>query len=255
MQGWLKPAGEYCMNKHTSAVRYLLAAGLLVAAAAPASAGTCGVAVMDVYLVQGFSCTIGALQFSNFQWSTDFIQGSPGHSANLTDVITVTPQNGAAGIGFNFGNLGLGASGLISVTADGFNFDVSASSGTIVGASLTLGTHGATGTGTDTAYFQDNGSLFLLTVVDPIAWTGNQFYQTVRTTDSATFGGVTGISLFSGAGTVMNGADGNSSISDYTVLFQTSAPTSGVPEPATLSMLGAGIGVLGLVRRQRKVRR
>ncbi len=209
-------------------------------------AGTCTATTLDVYIASGFTCDIGSIHATDFQWSSDAI-GLPNDHVNLPDTIQVTPVGGPTGISFLFSNLGITSTYPNHVLADSISFNVSALSGTINGAGETLGTHSATGLGTDTAYFQDNSNTFLLTLADPLV-TGVPLllsvYDTVRTTESATFPDVTSLTLFSGTGYVSGDTASSGSIDAYTVSLATTTPASGVPEPGSLTILSAGIAVL-----------
>jgi hypothetical protein len=221
-----------------------------MAAAACARASPCTNTTLDVYVASGFTCTLGTLQFSDFSFGSDFIANIPGHTANLLPAILVTPQNTVSGIGFNFSNLGLGSSAANAVTADNVTFTVAPLSGTITGASLDLGSHSATGTdGLDTAYFQDSGTVFLLTASVPILYS-NSLYTGIRSTDSTTFSPFAG-QVFSGAGTIIQGSDpGTANIGDYTVLLQTTAAST-APEPASMLLFSAGLMGMAAFYRQR----
>jgi len=215
-------------------------AGFLLATASSAWAGTCGATTLDVYIASGFNCTLGTLQFSNFSWSSNSIGGSF-ETVNLPVAINVSPQNGAGGTGFNFSNLGLSFTAAFSNVVSGIVFDVTPLSGTITGASLALGAHGAVGPdGTSVAYFQDQLSTFLLTVTDPLVISQ---YPVVRTFDSATFPGVTTDHMYSAAAAVVTGFNGGSSTAgDYTILLSTTdAPTNGVPEPGSVCLVAGGL--------------
>jgi len=235
-----------------SVVILLLFAGMQ---ASTVRASTCAVATLDVYIAPGFSCTLGNLSFSSFAWSSNVIANGVS-AANLPVAIAVTPQNGAGGTGFAFGNLGVSFTGSLSNVTSSVNFHAAPITGTITGSALSLGTHGATPPGgTDVAYFQDSAMAFLLSVADPQtfpAFAGSGVYQVVRTTDSATFAGMGGADFFSAASAVVLGFDGGTaSVNGYTVLLSTTVATGpSAPEPGSLVLLIGGVALVAGLRRR-----
>lgn len=230
--------------------RLLPAIGLLLAAATT-QAASCPVATLDTYTASGFSCTLGTLQFRGFSWSSNLSGNVPG-TVNLPGVINVAPQNGAGGTGFQFSNLGVSFSGTLSNVVSDVFFDAASLSGTITGAYLAIGAHTGVGPeGTAVAYFQDSLNAFVLTVADPLI-IQNQFYPTVRTSDSSIFPGVTADSFFSGGAAVVNGFNGGSgTVGDYTVLLSTTdLNNTAVPEPSTLVTLPGILFALAALRRR-----
>lgn len=242
------------VRKWTS--RFLSAGGFFMAAAA--CAGPCQISTLDTYTTPGFSCSVGNILYSDFAAYTDFIGNKTYGNVNAPSLVTVTPESGGGGSGFNFSNLGVSFTGGTSSLTSGVNFTATALSGLITGASLALGIHDSTGPGgTSVAYFQDAGSAFVITVADPRILVGNSYYDTVRTTDSATFAGLSSEQFYTGGSAVVNGFDGGTaSIGDYTILLSTTnTDSTATPEPASLFLVGGALAALGSAHLHRNARR
>jgi hypothetical protein len=76
----------------------LAAVGLVVSLASnPAAAAPCGSTTLDVWLVSGFSCTVGNETFSNFSYSPDGFTNVPASSVGVGPAFTTA----GPGVGFN----------------------------------------------------------------------------------------------------------------------------------------------------------
>ena len=82
-------------------------AGALVSLATVVASGStnalpCGSSTLDVWLVSGFSCTVGNLTFSGFSYQQGAFNGLNGHSNVPATSVGVGPASTAApGVGFN----------------------------------------------------------------------------------------------------------------------------------------------------------
>jgi hypothetical protein len=81
----------------------LAAAGLVVSLASnPAAAAPCGSTTLDVWLVSGFSCTVGDKTFSGFAYQQDGFNGTLGRSNVPATSVGVGPAFTTAGPGVGF---------------------------------------------------------------------------------------------------------------------------------------------------------
>ena len=199
--------------------KYLLALAL---AAGVVSAAPCLATGQDVKTIG--SCTIGVLTFSNFDWSLASGSGGP---VALSGLI---PSNG-----LNFTPNMNGAGDLH------FTFSVSAAPGNVITAFLTNNGLGGT---------------FVQEKVCSAPFTNPQLNGTCAATTLANFGAASGVTtsgnLSTPQSTIWVWKDIFSDASGHLTSFdQSFSSTTVTPEPMTLSMMGAGLLALGLVRRKK----
>lgn len=220
---------------------------LLLAFSVAAFAGTCPTTTYDNYLAPGFTCTVGDQTYSSFAYTGT--SNPPGFSIPAGS-IGVTPLSGPPGLQWSAGWLASTNSGVLEQDSL-FQFQVNANPNNPI-TDLTLSIAGAGFTGTGEVIVEETaclgavlpactgGQIVTLQVFDDSA--GQQLV------DSITFPGVDEVSVSKDV-TVAAGTDGRASLSVVTDQF--SEGQASVPEPGTLSMLGAGVLALaGFARRR-----
>jgi len=224
-------------------------------------AGPCTVATLDTYLGSGFSCTIGDKSFDNFGLVLASVLGT---SPSAASQITVNPFGGSTNPGFNFqanysaAGLGIAESVSIAYTAH------ASAGGVFTGISLSTTGAATTGLGTIVAdeTFCTNGAFNpLLTVLGcPLGQIGTfaQLNSVANLNAGATisllpYGPVTQVGVLKTitlTGALLGSAHADSLNNSFTA---TAGDTSGVPEPTTMLLSGAGLIAVSLLgKRYRK---
>ena len=223
---------------------------LILASSLVAFAASCPTTTYDVYIAPGFSCDIGDKTFSDFAYTGT--SNPPGFAIPAGGVgVTPITQPGAPGFQWSAGWHASTNSGVL--TQDSlFQFVVNVDPGgaPITGLSLSIAGVGQTGTGEVFANEQaclgallpmcSGGTIVTLQVFD--TRDGQQLV------DSITFPGVTEISVSKDL-EIQAGTNGSASVSVLTDQFIEGSST--VPEPGTLSMLGAGALALASFARRK----
>jgi hypothetical protein len=202
-------------------------AGALVslATAAPgvADAAPCGTTTLDNWLVSGFNCTVGDKTFINFSYSQDGFNGMNGHSNTPASSVGVGPAfTPFPGIGFNalWQNTG-------TTTADALlTFNVAAPAATPI-TNFELLLDGVLGSVLDVASLSNGVTIS----------SSDNLLHTVN------FAPVTSLLVIDDIGVNPGGT-----ISSVEKQF-----TQGVPEPASLAILGVsllGMGAAAAGRRR-----
>jgi hypothetical protein len=227
------------------------AVGALNASPAACSTGTAQTYTTTVDASGG--CTESNLLFNQFSYTTS----ASGTALSLpASAVVISPLLNGGGTGFGFSLTGPFAAAS-NGAADGiFDYVVSTvdSSATLTGISLTFN---GTSTGDGIAGVSENYCVNGSTVPPTSCGTGlkNISVQssngTSNLSDSASFGGATSVSVSKDI-QVNGGTNGTATISNATNQFQTggSGPSS-VPEPATLSLVGGAMLLVGAFRYRR----
>ena len=216
----------------------LLLIPLVVGLSCSAWAGTCVTGTLATYDVLGFSCMLGDLTFSDF----DYIPAASGGAVSPdAGGVTVTPVSGGPETGFELTAAWL--AGPNQTIDSSISFDVSTTNPagitdaqlSVVGASAGTGTASVAELSTSTT---PNLNLFAYYALGTIS----------VPTDSATFAPIGSLSVFKDIG-VSGGTAGVGHLSDVYELFS-EGTSSTVPEPS-LTILCAGlVGLVPLVRRK-----
>lgn len=227
----------------------------LAVGALNASPVTCSTGTVQIYTTTVNSnggCTESNLLFNQF----NYITTSSGTALSLpASAVAVSPLLNAGGAGFGFQIVG-GFAATSGGIADGiFQYDVSTvdKSATLTGISLTFN---GTATGSGLAGVSENYCVNG-TTVPPAGGCGtglkNIFVQSTNGTstlsNSATFNGASSVTVSKDI-QVNAGASGTATISSVTNQFQTGSPST-VPEPATLSLVGGAMFLVGAFRYRR----
>jgi len=220
---------------------------LLVFSAVAAFAGSCPTTTYDNYIVTNFSCNIADQTYSDFMYTGT--SNPPGFSIPAGSV-GVTPITTTGDYGFQFSApwFASTSSGILSQDSL-FQFNVN-STNPMTSLTLAIGGAGFQGTGAvvvdETACLGallptcTGGQFVTLEVFDSSS--GHQF------TDTVNFSGVTEISIDKDV-EIQSGTNGQASLSVVTNQFGEGSGT--VPEPGTLSMMGAGaLALAGFARRK-----
>ena len=218
---------------------------LVLVPAAMASTTTCPTGGLDQYLTPGFTCTSGNLIFSNFSYSA---AAAPPGIKILASGINVTPQTTTGDEGFLFtASWSVLASGGIASSLDStIFFTVSTVNQQKTIDDLFLSFNGTATNGGAASVTEQwcannsiancgSGQLNQIFVVTP----------GVPPPVTAVFAPVSSISISKDI-SVSSGTGGYANITTVTNNFS----QTGVPEPASCLMLGAGLLGIGLLRKR-----
>lgn len=219
-----------------------LTLAVVLATAAVALAGPCPTTTYDNYLGSGFSCTVNDQTYQDFMYTGT--SNPPGFEVPAGS-IGVTPITTAGDPGLQWAASGWGVGTGLGILSQDSLFQFAVTSSTpITDLSLSIGGAGFTGTGSinldETACLGamlpscTGGTIVTLSVFDN---SGGQ-----RLFDQVNFSGVNLISVSKDL-LVQAGTNGSAQVSVITDQFSEGQST--VPEPSTLSMLGAGVLALG----------
>lgn len=225
-----------------------LALAVVIACSVVGFASNCPTTTYDMYLGNGFSCTIGDTTWSSFTYSSS---SNPPGFAPPAGSVNVTPQTtGNPGLQFQAGWLASNSTGILEEDS-AFGFTINSNTPL---TDLTLAIAGASFIGTGEVIVSENaclGGVFNSGVCS----SGNTISLSVFTdaagtqlSDTANFAGVNEIGVEKDL-TVAAGTNGEASVS---LLYNNvSEGSSSVPEPGTLSMLGlGGVALVGFARRK-----
>ena len=213
-----------------------------------ALAGACPTTTYDQYLTSGFSCSIGDQTYQDFAYTGT--SNPPGFQIPAAG-IGVTPINTPGDFGLQW-SAGWGASTASGIlTQDSlFQFAVTSSPNPMTDLSLSIAGVGFQGTGS--VNLDETACLGAMlpsctggTIVTLSVFANSQGQQLF---DQVNFAGVNLISVSKDL-LVSAGTNGSAEVSLVTDQFSEGSGT--VPEPGTLSMLGAGIlAAAGFARRK-----
>jgi PEP-CTERM motif len=234
-----------------------LAVSAVLLSSTGAWAGACTSSTLDTYETAGFSCSIGDVTFDNFTFSATAGTPHSGSLINGNDSINVTPQSTGGQIGLSFSNLGL----KVSPNDDSFNviiqFRATDAGGAFDGWNVRIDDAGATATtyaigafgvvGLSDGVCAENDSA--LAHCGPFS--GNTLSGALDTA-SGSFADTTTLDLQSEGVAGAIGTSGDLAVLNaYTVLLSTESNTTSVPEPASLTLFGAGLAALWMRRRRK----
>ena len=223
----------------------LLALATLSMLSKAAVAGSCTATTLDQYMVSGFSCTVGDLQLSNFNFYSNSLGSTAYSSINLPGSIVVTPQSSAGLDGLAFTNMGVYFSGNLSNTTSDVVFTVTALTGLITGDSVGMTNYAASGVdGEAQAQVFDGSSVLPVAIVNC-----KNCSSPPSLSNAQTFTGISTTSIYAAATALNTGFGGGSAtVNGVTALFSTTV----VPVPASLWLMLSGLGALGLLRRRKQ---
>ena len=203
---------------------------LAEASAVPAVA--CSTGTLTLYLISGYSCTIGSLTFSDFKYSNAAFGGA---TAVPAAGISVTPITGSEE-GFQFEAPWSVSSAQGEDSA--ITYTVTADSGTITELILSMAGFGVTrGGNVSIGETSDTPPLSLLTFDN---LTG------VQATDTITGLSVTSITLVKDIALA-----GNNGVATLSIVDNEFSTSTRVPEPSSILLFGAGlVGVASYLRRR-----
>jgi hypothetical protein len=239
--------------------RLLLVCPLLLLSPAVWGASVCTNTTLNVYTnndAGGFSCTIGGLTFSNFQYTSP--SGLPTETT-----VEVTPTNDGTNIGFFFTGAFTAGAGMSADAVLSYMISSGASAG-IGGASVALISYGASGAGASASLVegicttapQSNGACIPASNAYSLSVFDNADHPPAKQADSVTFAAATS-TVFVSKNIVEQGGAGSATISQFENTVQApgfGGPGGGpVPEPASMFTMGSGlIATCMLLRRKLK---
>jgi hypothetical protein len=233
-----------------------LAASAVLLGSTGAWAGACTSSTLDTYATAGFSCSIGDVTFDNFTFSATAGVPHTGSTFNGKES-NVTPQSSGGQVGLSFSNLRL----IVSPDDDSFNviiqFRATDAGGAFDGWKVQIDDAGATATtyaigafgvvGLSDGVCAENDSA--LAHCGPFS--GNTLSGALNTA-SGSFADTTTLDLQSEGVVGTIGRSGDLGVLNaFTVLLSTEPNTTSVPEPASLTLFGAGLAALWMRRRRK----